>query len=119
MMGLKLSQTKPKTSRTVPTNWHTTIQNNHGPISARFDDDPNLFKCETAQPRWILHSSTMRVKADADTDSKKSDQTADRITNHTNTNPDSADDAHLKNIVSTHIDTGPVLSFGHLRFRLN
>jgi hypothetical protein len=40
-LGLKLGQTKPKTSGTVLTNSYTTIPNDSGPISASFDDDPN------------------------------------------------------------------------------
>ncbi len=47
--GLKLDQTKPVLSGTVPTNRHTTIPNHSGPISACFDDDPKL-NCEIAQP---------------------------------------------------------------------
>ena len=35
-LGLKLGQTKPKISDTVPTNRHTTIPNDSGPIAARF-----------------------------------------------------------------------------------
>ncbi len=41
-LGLKLSQTEPKISGTVPTNRHATIPNNSGPISASFDYDPKL-----------------------------------------------------------------------------
>jgi hypothetical protein len=41
-LGLKLGQTKPKVPGTVPTNRNTTIPNDSGPISACFDDDPNL-----------------------------------------------------------------------------
>ncbi len=51
-MGLKRSQTKPKTPGTVPTDRHTTIPNDSGPISACFDDDPKLLHCEIAQPRF-------------------------------------------------------------------
>ncbi len=40
--GLKLGQTKPKISGTVPTKHHTKIPNDSGPISTCFDDDPNL-----------------------------------------------------------------------------
>ena len=50
-LGLKLGQTKPKISGTVPTNRHTTIPNDSGPISACFDDDPKLLNCEIARPR--------------------------------------------------------------------
>ncbi len=50
-LGLKLGQTKPKISGTVPTNRHTTIPKDSDPISACFDDDPKLLNCETAQPR--------------------------------------------------------------------
>jgi hypothetical protein len=49
-LGLKLGQTKPKISGTVPTNRHTTIPNDSGPILACFDDDPKLLNCEIAQP---------------------------------------------------------------------
>jgi hypothetical protein len=49
-LGLKLRQTKPKISGTVPTNRHTTIPNDSGPISEWFDDDPKLLNCEIAQP---------------------------------------------------------------------
>ena len=49
-LGLKLSQTKPKISGTLPTNRHTTIPNDSGPISACFDDDPKLLNCEIDQP---------------------------------------------------------------------
>ncbi len=45
-LGLKLSQTKPKISGTVPTNRHTTIPNESGPISVCFDNGPKLLKCE-------------------------------------------------------------------------
>ncbi len=41
-LGLQLGQTKPKISGTVPTNRHTTIPDDYGPISACFDDDPKL-----------------------------------------------------------------------------
>ncbi len=50
--GLKLGQTKTKISRTVPTNWHTTIPNDSGPGSACSDDDPKLLNCGIAQPSW-------------------------------------------------------------------
>ncbi len=50
-LGLKLGQTKPKISGTVPTNWHTKIPNDAGPISAYFDDDPKLLNCEIDQPK--------------------------------------------------------------------
>ncbi len=43
-VSLKLGQTKPKISGTVPTNQHTTIPNDSGPISACFDDDPKLLE---------------------------------------------------------------------------
>ena len=49
-LGLKLGQSKPKISGTAPTNRHTTIPNDSGPISACFDDDPKLLNCEIAQP---------------------------------------------------------------------
>ncbi len=47
--GLKLGQTKPKIPGTSPTNRHTTIPNDSGPISACFDDDPKLLNGEIAQ----------------------------------------------------------------------
>ncbi len=51
-LGLKRSQTKPKISATVPTDQHTTIPNDSGSISVRFDDDPKLSNCKiVAQPR--------------------------------------------------------------------
>ena len=49
-LGLKLGQTKPNIPGTVPTNRHTTLPNDSGPISACFDDDPKLLNCEIAQP---------------------------------------------------------------------
>ena len=49
-LGLKRGQTKPKISGTAPTNRHTTIPNDSGPISACFDDDAILSNCEIAQP---------------------------------------------------------------------
>ncbi len=49
-VALKLGQAKPAISGTVPTNRHIAIPNGSGPISACFDDDPNLFNCEIAQP---------------------------------------------------------------------
>ena len=53
-LGLKLGQTKPKISGTVPTNRHTTIPNDSGPISTCFDDDPKLLNCEIAQPSRVV-----------------------------------------------------------------
>ena len=50
-LGLAPNQTKPNIPGTVPTNWHTTIPNDSGPVSACFDDDPKLLNCEIAQPR--------------------------------------------------------------------
>ncbi len=47
-LGLKLGKTNPQISGTVPTNRHTTIPNDPGPISACFDDDPTLLNCEIA-----------------------------------------------------------------------
>ncbi len=50
-LSLKLGQAKPKISGTVPTDGHTTIPNDSGPISSCFDDDPKLWKnCGIAQP---------------------------------------------------------------------
>ncbi len=53
-LGLKLDQTKPKISGTVPTNRQTTIPNDSEPISACFDDDPKLLHCEIAQPSQVM-----------------------------------------------------------------
>ena len=49
-LALKPHQAKPKIPGTVPTDRHTTIPNDSGPISKRFDDDPKLLNCEIAQP---------------------------------------------------------------------
>ncbi len=48
--GLKDSKTKPRIPGTVPTDRHTTIPNDPGPMSACFDDDPKLVNSEIAQP---------------------------------------------------------------------
>ena len=45
-LGLKLGQTKHKIPGTVPTDRHTTIPKDSGPIPA----DPKLLNCEIAQP---------------------------------------------------------------------
>jgi hypothetical protein len=50
-LGLESRHTKPKIPGTVPTDRHTTIPNDYGPISACFDDDPNLVNCEIDQPK--------------------------------------------------------------------
>ncbi len=50
-LGPKLGQTKAKMPGTAPTDQHTMIPNDSGPISACFDDDPKLLHCEIAQPR--------------------------------------------------------------------
>ncbi len=47
-LGLKLGQTNPKISGTLPRNRHTTIPNDSEPISACFDNDSNLSNCEIA-----------------------------------------------------------------------
>ncbi len=52
-LGLKLGQTKPKISGTVPTNRLTTIPNDSGPISACFDNEPKLSTCEIALAREL------------------------------------------------------------------
>ncbi len=52
---LKRGQTNPQIPGTEPTNRHTTIPNVSGPVSARFDDDPKLLNCETAQPGGKRH----------------------------------------------------------------
>ncbi len=49
-LGLKLGQTKPKISGTVPTYPHTTIPNDSAQISVRFDNDPKRLNCKIAQP---------------------------------------------------------------------
>ena len=49
-LGLKLGQKKPKISGAVPTNRHTTILNDSGPMSAWFGEDPKLSNREIAQP---------------------------------------------------------------------
>ena len=48
-LGLKLGQTKPNISGTVPTNRHTTIPNDSAPIVKCFDHDPKLLNSEIAQ----------------------------------------------------------------------
>ncbi len=40
--GLRLLQTKPKISGTVPAKGHSTIPKDSVPISACFDDDPKI-----------------------------------------------------------------------------
>jgi hypothetical protein len=57
-LGLKLGQTRPKISATVPTNRHPRVPNDSGPISACFDDDPKPFNCEIAQPSNALACNT-------------------------------------------------------------
>ena len=42
--GLKLGQTEPNISGSVPTNRHTTIPNDSGTISSCFDDDPETVR---------------------------------------------------------------------------
>ena len=51
-LGLKRGQTKPKIPGKVPTDRHTTIPDDSGPISACFDDEPKLLTCELAQPSF-------------------------------------------------------------------
>ncbi len=51
-LGPKLGQTQPNISGTVPTNRHTKIPNDSGPISACVDDDPTILNCEIAHPKW-------------------------------------------------------------------
>ncbi len=55
-LGLKLGQTKPKIPGTVPTDRHTSIPNDSGSISARFDNGPKLLSGETAQPSTLSWS---------------------------------------------------------------
>ncbi len=50
-LGLKLGQTKPQISSTVPTNRPTAVPNESVPISACFGDNPKLLNCGIAQPR--------------------------------------------------------------------
>ena len=66
-LGLKLGQTKPQISATAPIKRHTTIPNDSGPISKRFDDNPKLLNCAIAQPSILAtnhvikkHESTMQ-----------------------------------------------------------
>ena len=47
--GPKLGQTKPKISGTVPTDRHTTLRNDSGPISECFNDASAESKCD---PTW-------------------------------------------------------------------
>ncbi len=56
-MGLKLG------SGTVPTNRHTTIPNDSGPISACFDDDPKLLNCVIAQPSPGSGGQEVKIEA--------------------------------------------------------
>ena len=54
-MGLKLGQSKPTMPGTVPTDRHTTIPIDSGPIpAALFDDDPELLNSEIAQPNRFM-----------------------------------------------------------------
>jgi hypothetical protein len=54
-LGLKLGQSKPTMPGTVPTDRHTTIPINSGPIpAALFDDDPELLNSEIAQPNRFM-----------------------------------------------------------------
>ncbi len=50
--GSKAGPNEAQTIRQVPTNWHTTIPNDSGTISACFDEVPKLLNCEIAQPRF-------------------------------------------------------------------
>ncbi len=50
-LGLKRRQTKPKIHGTVPTDRHTTVASDSGPISTCLYDDPTLLNCQIAQPR--------------------------------------------------------------------
>ncbi len=49
-VGLKGGKTKPKIPGTAPTDWHTTIPTDSGPMSVCFHNDPKLLNCEIAQP---------------------------------------------------------------------
>jgi hypothetical protein len=60
-LSLKLGQTEPKISGTVPTNRHTTIPNDSGPNSASFNDDPKLLHCEKAEPKKDSHTRCTRA----------------------------------------------------------
>ena len=54
-LGLKLGQSKPTMPGTVPTDRHTTIPIDSGPIpAALFDDDPELLNSEIAQPNRFM-----------------------------------------------------------------
>ena len=56
-LGLKLGQSKPTMPGTVPTDRHTTIPIDSGPIpAALFDDDPELLNSEMAQPNRFMAS---------------------------------------------------------------
>ena len=50
-LGLNRGQSRPQIPGAVPTDRHTTIPNDSGPISACFDDDPKLLNCKITQPR--------------------------------------------------------------------
>ncbi len=50
-LGLKRSQTKPQIPGMVPTDRHTTIPKDSGPISSCFDDEPKHLNREITQPR--------------------------------------------------------------------
>ncbi len=60
--GLTRGQTTPKISGTVPTNRHTTIPNDSGPISARFGHDPQIFKLRDRSAKFCLSTSKFNVR---------------------------------------------------------
>ncbi len=67
-LGLKLGQTKPKISGTVPTNRHTTISSDSVPSSACFDDDPketdfDLRFTPKVGPETVAHGSGPKQSA--------------------------------------------------------
>ncbi len=62
-LGLRPGQTKPKISGTAPTNQHTTIPNDLGPISVCFDDNPKLLKLSDSSAETTENLGLARVGA--------------------------------------------------------
>ncbi len=52
-LGRKRRQAKPKIHGTVPTDRLTTIPNDSGTVSSRFDDPPKPSNCKIAQPSSV------------------------------------------------------------------
>ncbi len=53
-LGLKRSQIKPKMPSTAPTDRHTAIPTDSGPIAACFDDDPKKIKLrDSSAEQWV------------------------------------------------------------------